>query len=174
MELEGMKSQWRSANENIRLGSELKINENRRTALDRLARRYRSFAILATGLIFFFPPQLALTFHIPVWMIVWFILIMAASAITDYYLTYLVKRIDVATMPLNKVVEQTLKCRRIHLIFVAVNMPLALGFCGAFAYYCKADPYIISGIICGAILGLIMGLIVLFNFLRDYRRALSA
>lgn len=71
-------------------------------------------------------------------------------------------------------VEEThsaiLRCRRQHLIFVAVALPITIGWI-IFTACVSSDMAVITGIVTGALVGLALGVLILMRFLKDYKDA---
>ncbi len=150
------------------------MDGRRKTALDDLARRYRRFAIAAMIFIVAFP--LAMHGHpspisplYTTWVIVFGVLYFGTASAMDWWLYRQVTEIDVSHMTVEEVAERSAFCRKRHLQFVCVLLPMALGFV-AFFLYCTLDsPYVIAGGIAGFIVGALLGLRQLRRFLSDYR-----
>lgn len=148
------------------------FDDRRRTALDRLARRYRWFATMALLLSAYCP--LTLCRYIddytlrPVSMIAFAAYLLVCSAM-DWYLYHAIRAIDVASMPVGEVLSRAMHCRKRHLQFVCVLVPCATALLGLVFYGMGTNPYILWGMITGALVGLAVGTIQLRRFLSDYR-----
>ena len=172
MKIDEMKSSWDSAKKSINTENDGCPESNRRTALQRLGDQYRRFSRLSVVMALVGPLALRNGGISSPWIIAGYVILLLAAAATDHFLANSIRAIDLSAMPVAEVLERTLKCRKIHLLWLAVAMPFAIFWCAVMAYDVHADIYLFYGICAGAIVGLIVGLRVLFRFLRDYRDAL--
>lgn len=169
MNIEDMKPRWQSARRAINPGKE--FGNRRRTSLQRLADRYRRFALLAllmiglnmSPLLQFCPPE----------CIIGFVLIMLAASAMDFYLMYSIRSIDPSTMSVHDVLFRIMDCRKKHLTFVVVGLPCVFLWCLYLGYSHRLDVYFLGGIISGGVIGLALGIRVLLRFLDDYSAALE-
>lgn len=168
-----MKSNWQTAKNNINSGFGLQPDDTRKTALQRLGDQYRRFSILALIMVLTGPTILYNSGVKEIWLIAVYVLILGESSIIDHYLSSSIRAINLAKMPVTEVIGRTMRCRKIHLWTVAVNLPLVIFWCAAMAYTMKADIYFVSGMCAGGLIGLILGIHVLLRFLRDYRDAMQ-
>lgn len=173
MEISELKSSWQSAKNNINAGNGPQPDDTRKTALQRLGDQYRRFSIFAIIMLFVGPNVLYNAGVKSIWLIVVFVLILGGSSIVDHYLYNAIRAINLSRMSVSEVLARTMKCRKIHLWTVAVNLPIVIFWCAAMAYTMKADIYFVSGVCAGGLLGLILGIHVLMRFLRDYRDAIQ-
>ena len=75
-------------------------------------------------------------------------------------------------MSVTEVMRRILNCRKIHLRWVVIVLPIVIFWCAALAYVMQANIYFVYGICAGGIVGLVIGVHVLLRFLHDYRAAL--
>lgn len=148
------------------------INELQKTALQRLARRYRRFYIMALcclplGLNFLNPNIYSSTFRY--WVAAVYIFVMLSCAICDRWLYRTISSISVTTMPVVDFMAKVWLCRKRHLQFIAFFLPIDFLFIGLI--YAAADHNIafVIGLATGAVSGLAIGLRNLYKFLADYR-----
>lgn len=167
-----LKKEWQETS--FRHTSQEKIDDSingRLTSLEKLARRYRRFCILAVCLIplninilsDIFPAE-AMTL-----LTICYSVCLLASAGADFMLYKGIRGIDCGTMPVIEVMRRALKCRKRHLQSIMILAPMALATVGLTAYFATSDPYMIGGIIGGAVIGLIIGTLQFRKFMRDYR-----
>lgn len=144
------------------------FDSRRRTALERLARRYLRFSLFALLIAGYMPMTLARYVDSTPLIISFAAYLLICSAI-DYYLYRHVQAIDVAEMPVGEVLERAMYCRKRHLQFVAALLPCAFTLLGWMAWCVSGNVYMLAGMATGAVLGLIVGTTVLRRFLADYR-----
>ena len=154
------------------------INDlRRRTALQNLARRYRRFAIMGLCVI---PASFSFLNHhtySPTWGLWSFIVfntVIIAASIFDWWLYNQISSISVTTMPVLNVVKKAWMCRKRHLQFIAIFLPIDLLFIGLLYAASDRNIYFTCGIITGFVLGLTIGLKNLFRFLADYKEVFNA
>lgn len=149
-----------------------------RTALDRLAAKYRKFSILSLAMTFsctalfmlseIFTPQSRL------WITVVSICYFALASTMDYWLSKRIGEIDVLTLPVSEVVQRALTCRRRHHQFMMILIPLCAVVLGLFIWGAGGNIYLIAGMGAGAVIGLAIGLRQYFDFMAQYRILSSA
>lgn len=173
---ERIKQNWHQGRRALRSslpeGRELETLINRRTALERLAERYRRFMRLA---FVFAPVSLSWTLNplfegpwqIPfaVYMVVYFLV----AAMMDRSLLRGISAIDVFNMPFSEVVDKALECRKRHLRYMAVTLPMALVMIGFLGWLFSGEEALLLGMVLGAAVGFSIGLYQLFRFMGDYR-----
>lgn len=170
---EKLKQNWRdtrfSSNENPERMKEI-MDGRRRTALERLAARYRRFSII--GFLMpvacaFYPSHLfgGMTPWLSVALVAYFLL----CGVMDDWFCRGIQSIDVATMPIAEVAAKALYYKKKHLQAVALLMPIAMCLIGFFVYAGTGDPWFLAGVIVGALVGLAIGLMQLNRFMADYR-----
>lgn len=152
--------------------SESDFDHRRRTALERLAARYRRFAVMALVLVLYCP--MTIYRHIEnhslsLAIAIFFSLYLLMCSAMDWYLYYSIRAIDVSSMPVDEVLTRAMHCRKHHLQFVCILLPCAALLLGGIFYAMASNPYILWGMISGAIVGLLIGTLQLRRFLADYR-----
>lgn len=151
------------------------IDGRRKTALEDLARRYRLFAIAAMICIVAFPMAMhghasPLSSPYTLWVVIFGVVYFGTASAMDWWLYRQVTEIDVSRMPVEEVAERSAFCRKRHLQFICVLLPMALGFVAFFLYSTIDSPYVIAGGIAGFVIGALLGLRQLHRFLSDYRQ----
>lgn len=149
----------------------------RKTALQNLARRYRQFAIMAPCVMLASFSFLNRHIYSPTWGLWSFILfntVMIACCIFDWWLYRQISSISVTTMPVLDVVKKAWICRKRHLQFIAIFLPVDLLFIGMLYAASDRNIYFTCGIIIGFVVGLTIGLRNLYRFLADYKEIFSA
>lgn len=165
-----MKSSWQAAKNAINTGDIPQYDRRRKTSLDRLADRYRRFAMLA--FVVGMTSGIALNNLAGPWLCVSYMLIMIGLGFTDMAFSRAIRAIDVVTMSVNEVYRRTMTLRRRHLMCVATAMPVVLGWM-VWLGFTIDDPYMTWGVVVGAVTGLILGVIQLMRFMADYREVLD-
>ena len=175
MNSEEMKSEWRKARESMNLGNTggLPFTSRRRTSLERLARRYRSFAALSVAAM---PFGILLALRAPYivpevspWLFVGFDVYFLVAAVMDYWLCSNISAIDCTEMSVEDVLRRSMLCRKRHLQFIGVLAPMAIVLLTFTAIAFKAETSAVVGMVCGALFGLAFGIKALIDFMRDYR-----
>lgn len=174
---------WRKLSDHI---ERLSVRENRmenpigdlrrKTALQNLAQRYRRFAIMALCVMpasfsFFNRHIYSPTWGL--WSFIVFNTVMIAGSIFDWWLYRQISSISVATMPVIDVVKKAWICRKRHLQFIAIFLPVDLLFIGLLYAASDRSIYFTCGIIAGFVFGTTIGLKNLFRFLADYKEVLN-
>ncbi len=182
MELDNLKDEWRKANEAISSngGDDCrKFNPEGKTSLDRLAVRYRRFAIISAIMSCF---SLTACYSlskvsVPEPLPWWFWLVMLAyfliAALMDYWLYRHVSDIDCATMSVDEVLCRTMLYRKRHFQFMMVLLPMALGILGYMAMAFSKETEVLYAMLAGFLVGLAIGAKTFIDFMRDYRRILN-
>lgn len=179
MELEEMKKIWEQTDSRLstiedQLSSmgENVMMARKRTALDSLALRYKRFSLVA---ILFAGTMVLYTVGdiIPGPWGPWICLAMAAYMLLvsgmDYWLYIKVKEIDVEGIGVSKVACMARYCRRKHLQFIMVLVPIAIVLVTALIYSFSDEIYMVYGAIAGLIFGLALGSRAFMKFMADYR-----
>lgn len=144
----------------------------RRTALERLAARYRWFAVMALILVIYCPLTICHSIDnhaLGLAVGIFFTLYLLVCSAMDWYLYFSIRAIDVSSMPVGEVLARAMHCRKRHLQFVCILLPCAAALLGAIFYAMGTNPYVLYGMITGAIVGLLIGARQLRRFLADYR-----
>ena len=139
----------------------------RSTAQDRLWRRYRRMCLMSVALsaaLFIMMMRMgsvALAISFSAYALV-------ASAM-DLYLWLRIKAIDIVAMPVAEVARRATQCRRVHLIFMAVLIPMAIALIAAMAAFFIDDEAALTGMAIGGIVGLAIGTATFLRIMREYR-----
>ncbi|MBD5356751.1 MAG: hypothetical protein HDR88_07080 [Bacteroides sp.] len=171
-----LKDAWKRDGSRLNMTTDMAtrmIYNQKTTALERLAERYKRFSIL--GIVFAIlgfltglnPHILDVKYRMV--YIIWYCGLMLACAVIDRYLYMKVSGINVYTMPTAEVIKRAIQCRRLHLRSMCFLIPIALGFIGFIIWIFSDEEYVVYGIGCGFIIGLTIGLFKLAEFMRDYR-----
>lgn len=146
---------------------------NFNTALDSLASKYRRFATVALIMIVF----VTVNYLNPSFLInnrllvcIYMALYFALVACMDLWLYSKIKEIDVTTMSVSDVIQRAQYCRKRHLQFVAILIPLAIIFLGLMAYSFLGNTPALTGMAIGAAVGLPIGIVMFRRIMADYRR----
>lgn len=148
--------------------------EKKKTALERLAARYRRFSTMSIVFIVLCTmlPFSHLFEGIGAMRWVLFgvsIFYFASCSCMDYWLYRGVSSIDCFTMTVSEVSLKALYYRKKHLQSMIFLLPLAILFVGIMAYCFKAEPYTIYGILAGMLLGVVLGYRQFREFMKEYR-----
>lgn len=162
-------------------GSNMKPDNNRRTALNTLAAHYRRFSTV--GLI------MALCMPMCIWgamrdmedvsmwlkiaLIAYGMIYCLIASVMDRWLCRGIERIDVAAMLVSEVCRMTFYYRKKHYQFVAILIPLALLFLAGFGWVLSADKWYIYGMTTGAVVGIMIGTRQFRLFMSEYRDILK-
>lgn len=143
----------------------------RRTALENLARRYRSFSfigfVMAIASIQWYNFSLFGDHRAAVATI--FIAYFLICGIIDTIFYRMIRAIDITEMSISDVASRALQCRKRHFQAIAILFPLVIAIIGLMAYISSGDKYFLIGMGAGAAVGLAIGILQLRNFLHDYR-----
>lgn len=180
--LDDIKDRWRDANaplseltdDTLRLSHRALLR--RGSAQDRLASQYRRMIAISIAGIFIW---LGAVMHIEFaswarpWLIAASMLFFGLIGCYDYYLYRGVRRIDLATWPVNDVVLEGRRLLRLHKIGVMIFILPAIGLvtfmvCALDMPGTEREGFLI-GVLCGAVIGLIAGILTLLRFFRLYR-----
>ena len=97
----------------------------------------------------------------------------AAGCGMDRWLSRGVSGIDVGSMPVAEVCRLAMYYRRKHFQFMAILLPLAVGFILALGWLLSFDMWIILGMACGALAGLSVGVMQFRKFMSEYREIME-
>lgn len=147
----------------------------KKTALDNLRDRYKSFWVmelcLGFGIFMIFrniidnvAPGIKFPLASSYWM--YFLICFAM----DFWLWNGVKKINPVTMSVSEVASKALFYHKRHLQFMCFLLPLAVALVGFTAYSFRAETYMVYGIIVGVVIGAIMGIIQFRRFMASYRQ----
>ncbi len=180
MEDEKMKEAWRMKSSSLyeetilsQARSNAIIDFKHKTALNRLSDRYRRFFTVAfifapVSLIWTSNPLFdgKLQYPLMIYMFIYFMI----CGIMDLYLYKKVNEIDILAMPTAKVISLAKSCRKLHIRFIFILLPLAAIFIGLLVSQFIDDKIILLCMLIGGGLGLIIGSVFLINFMQDYKR----
>lgn len=173
---DNLKRDWRETS--IRTSSDDSSLEaikqgHRKSALQRLASRYRMFSIIAGICTVTIPwllsrPEMIPESSLKIWMLTIFALYFLTCSAMDLWLYHGITGIDVAILPVTEVIERALFYKKRHLQFVLILLPWAFLIVGCLIYSAGVDAAI-YGMIIGGAAGLIVGINQLRRFMADYR-----
>lgn len=146
---------------------------HRKSALQRLASRYRMFAIIAGICAVTIPwlmarPEMIPDSSLKIWILTIFALYFLTCSSMDLWLYHGITGIDLTSMSVAEVIEMALFYRKRHLQFVLILLPWAFLIVGCLIYSAGVDAAI-YGMIVGGAAGLIVGINQLRRFMADYR-----
>lgn len=147
----------------------------RRTALQRLADRYKWFSNMALPMMLLMPFVVLnnVLYTAPWgWKLTWSIFAasyFALCSIMDRWLYHGIKSIDCATMTVNEVSAKAMFYRKRHLQFIIILLPMAIVVIGSMSLLVDMNIYFMYGIIIGGVTGLALGLRQFLKFMSDYR-----
>ena len=174
-----MKKCWRrisGAKDNETLMREAFTNgaktAERRTALMRLADRYRRF-IFISGVMMISGPTWMVNHSIatelrPVLTIL-IMVYFGACGVSAWYLHRKVKEIDVVSLPTSRVINLAAGCRKTHLRNILILLPMALILLSILAWNYREESAILYGLGAGIIAGVLTGLNILRIFMNEYK-----
>lgn len=148
----------------------------RRTALQRLARRYRHFSNLALMMLVFCPYWMMnpmLPERNRLWVGVLMGVFFLTVSVMDRWLYHGISGIDCGSMTVSEVTRLAVFYRKRHLQFILILLPMALLWVGAFTWLLSDNFYAVCGVVCGLLIGTAVGLRKFFDFMADYREARS-
>jgi len=176
-DLTDLRSAWRDTaaglGGSIRYTEEqLRLLVNRQTTVERLAARYRRFSIFSLAAI-----PLGVSFMMPqlsqfsdTWILtVIYVLILATCSATDLWFYHQIKAIDCIRQPVSMVNARAMRCRRLHLRFVAAGLPVVIVLMLGGGWVLFHDIYTVVSMGVGMAIGGLIGLRFLLKFMRDYR-----
>ncbi|MCH5234025.1 MAG: hypothetical protein J1E16_01930 [Muribaculaceae bacterium] len=179
-ELEDMKQMWLDLNnrlavleeENRRLAKKV-MNEKYKTAQDRLVRKYRIFIIVACVMIIYsycliyMNPMVVEKYRLLT--TIYLMCLFALCAATDTYLLINVKDLDIYGSNMKEVTRIAARNWKIHKLFLAVGLPVAIGAVVLMALALEANSFTILGMIVGGVVGFMIGIYQLLKFRNYYR-----
>ncbi|MCM1022322.1 MAG: hypothetical protein NC343_08370 [Muribaculum sp.] len=173
--LEEIRSAWnalgKKLNDNAGLGNNTSNMNNRKTTLDRLREKYRSFWIFALVMLvvtIFYSPIIVSEERILYMRLLFSIYFIAVFTI-DYWLWRGLGTIDLISMTVTEVAHKVMFYKRRHLQFMAFLIPMAVILVILMGYILSADGYMLTGIIIGAICGALIGTWQFRKFMSMYR-----
>lgn len=174
-----MKKEWEIFKEfigSVGIDPEKYMELRRKTALEALATRYRNFAVVSIFVAVYFVIT-SLYFGDDIELINTLMYFTSAvcciGSVTDFILYYKIRSIDIYSMPVSEVIERAYQCRKIHVCFVAIMLPVAIGFIIWFCYRMSEDRFMLASLIIGGLIGLTIGLRFLYKFMSDYKAVIK-
>ena len=174
-----MKESWRKisgTNDNETLMKEAFAGgartADRRTALMRLADRYRRFIIISGAMIFAGPLWMvnhSVSQELRPILATLIAVYFGACAVSAWYLRRQVKEIDVLSMPTAEVIVRAAQCRKTHLRNILILLPMALALLGLLAWNYRGESAVLYGLGAGIAAGVLTGLNILRIFMNDYK-----
>lgn len=175
MDFEEVKRIWEEAD--LRLSAlETEMSElagaaaqsRRRTAFERLMRRYSLFSVLGGVMVIYSLLMLRSDLYpLPIGLSMAFYFAVVAVVAMWQYLS--LQRIGIDTMAVSEVSRRVAVCRRRHLRFMAVMIPLAAVIVAAMMWQWFDDKYMLLALGGGAFLGILIGVRVYTRIMADYR-----
>lgn len=147
----------------------------KKTALDNLRDRYKSFWVMALALgigtfMIFSTIIDNIEFGLGLPLALSYGLYFMICFGMDCWLWNGVRKINPVTMSVSKVASKALFYHKRHLQFVCILLPIAVGLVGFTAYAFRAQTYLVYGVIVGVVIGAIMGIIQFRRFMASYRQ----
>lgn len=174
---EDMKQSWKDASFCTSPNSSINeiIHGQRTTALQNLARRYKWFSNLGLLMILWsiilpLSNMFDVTATQRMILALSFGIYFLTTSVMDRWLYQRVSEINISTMGVKQVSDRALLCRKRHLQFMIVLIPMAILCVGELTYFSLNNEYLIYGIICGFLIGLATGSFQFMKFMADYRR----
>ena len=177
---EEMKAMWIELNnrvssleeENRRLARSI-INNNYKTARDKLISKYSLFIIIEIVMIFYmlifviFNPLLVEKYKVAT--IIYWALFFAFEASIDIYLRTRLRKIDIYNSSVSAIAAIASKNWKIHKIAIIIGLPLAFGAIILFGLLLNANEFTIYAMIIGGMVGLLIGVRQLRKFYLYYK-----
>lgn len=174
-----IKQTWKQAAQRISQPTideyERMYRNNKETALESLANKYKRFSIIGFAMVFCSVGWMAsgLPFESPEWKFIVSAVMMVyfgCCACIDRWLYKGVSSIDCYTMTVSEVIDKAMYYRKKHLQSMIFLIPFALLVVGLMAYSFKADVYILYGMGAGFLVGIIIGTFQFKEFMSEYRK----
>lgn len=175
-----MKDMWLELNERISSLEEANrqlarkvMNDNFKTAQEKLVHKYSLFIIISVVMIFYmlffvlFNPFVVEKYKLAT--IIYWSLFFLFEAGMDTYLRYRVKKIDIYNSSVREIAYQASQNWKLHKLAIVIGVPLAIGAVILFGLLLNADRFLIYGMILGGIVGFLIGLRQLRKFYENYR-----
>lgn len=146
------------------------------TTLDRLADRYKRFAIVS-GLMIIMTPcwimrLIQATSEFKLLLVILYAVYFLIAGSIDLWLYGRIKGLDISSAPVKIIIEQTRRCRKVHLRSMIVLIPFAIVVVACTMWAFREEIYAIYGMICGIALGLLLGFLAFQKFMADYKTLL--
>lgn len=146
--------------------------KRRYTVFDNLRNRYRRFALISllmVGVMSLYSLGKVWPGEYGVWISLAMSVFFIIASVLDYSLYRCLGRIDIETMPVSEVNAIVKSCRRRHLQYMAILIPMVAVLFGFILWQAIDDEYMLISYIVGAVVGLAIGIIQYNRFMDDYR-----
>lgn len=149
--------------------------QRKETALERLARKYRSFSIMSlvmtfVSLLWLFSVSLEIKESMRGPLTIVMMIYFATCSLLDYRLYKGVSGIDCYTMSVEEVINKALYYRKKHIECIIFLIPFVIVVIAAMVYAFGADTYIIYGMVAGFVGGLAIGIRHYIDFMSQYKK----
>ncbi len=155
-------------------GPENFYRRKKETALEKLASKYKRFSIMSLVMIFvssiYMVPHMLDGLQMRIWVSLAFMVYFAMASAMDYWLYKGITSIDCLTMTVKEVAEKAMYYRKMHLIFIAILFPIAVGVIILLLNAAGFEIYLSFGVCAGAIVGLAIGYRHFLEFMAEYRK----
>lgn len=173
MDFDKFQKNWHEAGNAMR-PDDGSFDMQRRTSLERLARRYRLFSLVALmagsgPTLLLWLGRLHTDMDLPGWLVLCFEAYFLVCSLVDYWLYRGIKSIDCTSMTVEEVLHKSIFYRKRHLQFIMVFLPLATAIILTAGIYLSSDMYMVYGMAAGALFGIAIGVKQFMDFMRDYR-----
>ena len=149
------------------------ISGERKTALMRLADRYKGFyrmSFIIAGLQIAWASNPLYMTKLPFWVIplvgLFFFLLAGGMDVTLYNR---IRDIDVLSMSVSDVIRRAADSRRFHLRCILILLPIAFTYVGLMVWSASDNIYFIYGAAVGIVIGMSIGIYHLNKIMQDYR-----
>lgn len=165
---------WQAAGSNNSGNSPFNgFDPKRRTALDRLADKYRRFYTMAlvmapVSLMLFGNSHMMPDLRHRILVGVTFFIYFFICFLMDRYLYHGIRDIDCYTMTVRQVTEKALKLKKFHLRGIMYLLPMALFVFGLLLYMFDFEFYFTLGVCAGALVGGAIGFYQYKEFMKEY------
>lgn len=170
------KSLWQSVDGMLSYNQQYISKKSHLTSLDRLARKYLAFSILSFTMIWVWIMIGIngiddINFHTST--VVALCLYFLTASTMDAWLWWKIKALDPSTMQVDTFNRSLLRYRRIHHIFMAILIPMAMALITLILLEFPHDPYFIAGVVSGQIIGVAIAITQYLRFMHLYRESIK-
>lgn len=95
------------------------------------------------------------------------------ACLMDFYLYREISSINLNMDTVESVLKQALRCRKLHLTFIIILLPIAFALIGLIIYAMNGDKYIVAGVMIGAVIGAAIGINQFRRFMNEYKQLLQ-
>ena len=191
MELDDLKSNWKSVNERLAMlekkvaeqerRSRDELNYHHRSALEKLIGQYRrmSFLCLLLGVLYLVNGSLTLAVPnfehgisavMSWWLQLYMSLFLIVAAVYDRMIISRLRTIRIWEMSVMQVSNIATHCRRLHHRWMMGAIPVAILFLILLYIDARGDQFFVKGMILGGIVGMVAGTFIYRRMMREYRR----